>query len=246
MSQIDCLSLVMPCFNEQEAIPVVLPRVLHTMNSLKQKKSIKEFEVIVVNDQSTDHSLQRLSEFQEIKVVNTIDQPRGYGSALKEGFTQSKGDWLVFMDVDNSYRPEDLRLFVEEINKGQFQFIMGQRPLREKGMSFIRGLGNWFYGFVAGFMYSSPVNDVCCGYRAFHRRHLPDVVTVPEQGLDFSIHLTMKMIVNQIQFKPVRIQYDPRVGESKLSVVKDGLAFLKVLLLVKAGFIRDFKHRRVW
>ena len=123
---------------------------------------------------------------------------------------------------------------------------MGERPFADKGMSFTRGFGNWVYVVLARWFYHSSLQDVCSGFRFFHRRHLEDVLSIPENGLDFSIHLTLKMILQGIKIKPLSIQYDPRIGESKLSVVGDGLAFLKVLLGLKLRNYGLTKHRRVW
>ncbi len=239
------ISIVMPCYNEQEAIPSVIPRVLDCLSLLKTKKAISDFELIVVNDQSTDLSVEMLNSFDGVQVIHTRGEGRGYGKALKLGFLQAKGDWIGFLDVDNSYRPEDISLFVDEINQGNADFIMGQRYFSEQGMSLTRGLGNWLYVILAKVLYKSHLDDVCSGFRFFHRRHLEDVTAIPEQGLDFSIHLTLKMI-SQTQIKPIPIQYDPRLGESKLSVLSDGWAFLKVLISLKirstGGVV---KHSRV-
>jgi len=242
---VENISIVIPCYNEQEAIPTVIPRTIECLRSLKESAQISSFELIVVNDKSTDNSVKLLENFDEVKLIHTNGTGRGYGKALKEGFEQAQGSWIGFFDVDNSYRPEDIPLFVSEIGKGEYDFIMGQRHLNEKGMSFTRGLGNWTYVVLAKLFYRSYLDDVCSGYRFFHRRHLNNVTTIPDNGLDFSIHLTLKMISQKISIKPIPIQYDPRIGESKLSVFSDGWAFLKVLISMKLRSFGAVKHSRV-
>ena len=239
------ISIVMPCYNEQDAIPTVIPRAIQSLEDLRENKRIGDFELIVVNDKSTDDSVEMLEQFPQLKLLHTNGTGRGYGKALKEGFIHAEGDWIGFLDVDNSYRPEDLELFVSEIEKGESDFIMGQRSYEEKGMSFTRGFGNWFYVVLARMVYKSYLDDVCSGFRVFHRRHLADVVNIPDQGLDFSIHLTLKMITQKTKITPIPIQYDPRLGESKLSVFSDGWAFLKVLIALKLRSPGAVKHSRV-
>ena len=240
------VSIVIPCYNEQEAIPTVIPRTIDCLNKLREDKLIPEFELIVVNDKSTDESVSMLQEFKEVRLLHTNGTGRGYGKALKHGFSNAQGEWIGFFDVDNSYRPEDIALFVKEITKGESDFIMGQRYFTEKGMSFTRGFGNWFYVVLAKVLYGSYLDDVCSGYRFFNRRYLDQITSIPEDGLDFSIHLTLKMISQKTPIKPIPIQYDPRIGESKLSVLSDGWAFLKVLLFLKLrSFGGAVKHSRV-
>lgn len=240
------ISIVMPCFNEQEAIPSVIPRTLDSLEKLKKEQRISDYELIVVNDKSTDSSVEMLKRFDAVKIFHTNGVGRGYGKALKLGFSKAQGDWIGFLDVDNSYRPEDLPLFIDEIQKGESDFIMGQRYFSEKGMTFTRGVGNWVYVVLARLFYRSYLDDVCSGFRFFHRKHVEEITSIPEQGLDFSIHLTLKMISSKTPIKPIPIQYDPRLGESKLSVIADGLAFLKVLIALKlrsAGGVVE--HSRV-
>ena len=245
IEEVKSISIVMPCFNEQEAIPTIIPRTLRCLELLQEKNEIQSFELIVVNDDSTDGSLEQLAQFTKIKVVHTDGKGRGYGKALKAGFRQAEGQWIGFFDVDNSYRPEDLPLFIDEIKKGESDFIMGQRRFNESGMSFTRGFGNWVYVVLAKVFYGSQLEDVCSGYRIFHRRYVNEIVEIPEEGLDFSIYLTLKMITQKTLIKPISIQYDERIGESKLSVFSDGWAFLRVLLTLKFRRIGAFKHSRV-
>lgn len=243
---IQSLSIIMPCFNEQEAIPEVLPRTIKSLKSLKEKRRIGDFEVIVVNDKSTDQSVELIQGFfPDVKLVHTTGKVRGYGLALKEGFKKAKSDWIGFLDMDNSYRPEDLSLFIDEIEKGKSDFIMGQRSWAEQGMSFTRGLGNWLYVVLSRFFYKSSLTDVCSGYRLFHKRHLHEILNINEDGLNFSIQLTLEMISQKQFISPIPIQYDERLGTSKLSVLNDGWAFLKVILTAKFRHGRAFKHSRV-
>ncbi|MCB0377635.1 MAG: glycosyltransferase family 2 protein [Bdellovibrionales bacterium] len=244
-AHLESLSVVIPCFNEEDSIPIVIPRMIEVLDNLKSLGRIGQYELVVVNDRSTDRSAERLWSYPQVRILNSTAKVRGYGSALKEGFTQSKSQWLCFLDMDNTYRPEDLPKLLDALDESQCDFAMGVRGFSEKGMSLTRGIGNWLYMKIAQVFYGSPLKDVCSGYRVFHRRHLPDVVSLPENGLDFSIHFTLEMILNNTPIAQVPIQYDPRLGASKLSVISDGLSFLKVLMSLKLRRIRGIKHSQV-
>ncbi|MEM7645525.1 MAG: glycosyltransferase family 2 protein [Pseudomonadota bacterium] len=244
-SAIEKLSLVIPCFNEEQAIPSVVPRTLRSLCALKEEGKISDFELIVVDDQSTDQSRELLLQYEDVQLVSLKKGPRGYGRALKEGFKKAQGDWVGFFDMDNSYRPEDLPLFVEEVGRKTNSFIMGQRGFNEKGMSFTRGMGNWVFMTLARVFYGSELEDVCSGYRLFHRKYLKSIIAIPEEGLDFSIYLTLAMINDDIPLSAIPIQYDERMGPSKLSVFADGWAFLKVVFKLKIRPFGAFKHSRV-
>ena len=241
------ISVIIPCFNEEDSIPIIIPRMLKSLEDLKNDEKIGGYELIVVNDKSTDRSVALLENYRErIKICHTKEGvSRGYGSALKTGFSQAKGQWIGFLDMDNSYRPEDIFLFVDEMNQGKADFIMGIRFFGDRGMSFIRGVGNWFYMFLARIFYGSYLGDVCSGYRFFHRTHLNSILNISENGLNFSIHLTLKMIVKNVFIKQVSIHYDERLGLSKLSVLWDGLSFLKVFLTVRKRYVHAVEHRPV-
>jgi glycosyltransferase involved in cell wall biosynthesis len=239
------LTIVIPCFNEQESIPEVMPRLLDSLESLQKKEHLGQYEVIVVNDHSTDQSRQLLEKYKQIVIIDNQSHYRGYGRSLKQGFLESRGEWVGFLDMDNSYRPEDLDLFIRAILEGRSDFIMGTRSFSEKGMSFVRGLGNWVYMASARLLYGSYLKDVCSGYRFFHRRLIDQITEIPEDGLDFSIHLSLKMLSQNIPIQQIPITYDERLGTSKLSVVADGIAFFRVLLSLRVRQWRALKHSRV-
>jgi glycosyltransferase involved in cell wall biosynthesis len=239
---VDSLSIVIPCFNEEEAIPEVLPRIVNCLDELRFKKTISTYELIVVNDQSTDRSVELIEKYPEVTLVHTEGVERGYGKALKTGFQKACGEWIGFFDMDNSYRPEDIPLFIEAIKQKRSTFVMGQRPYTDHGMSLVRGTGNWIYVVLARLLYQSHLSDVCSGFRFFHRKHLHEVLSISQQGLDFSIHLTLRFLKSETNIHPVEIQYDPRIGDSKLSVVSDGWSFLKPFLSAQYKVHGEIKH----
>lgn len=241
----EILSIVIPCFNEEKAIPIVVPRVIESLENLKKSSKIKDYELIVVNDQSTDQSVELLKQNSQVSVIHTQNCRRGYGNALKQGFRKAKGQWIGFLDMDNSYRPEDLKRFIAKIEEKNSDFIMGQRAIDERGMSVVRGFGNWLFVLLAKYIYGADLYDVCSGYRVFHRRYLGDVLEISAKGLDFSIYLTLYMVSKGVRIEPLPIQYDVRLGPSKLSVFFDGFAFLKVLLTFRTRQLRALKHRQV-
>src|SRR5690606_9306701 len=94
------ISLVIPCYNESEAIPMVCPRLLETHHALKKRGW--ELEVLVVDDGSSDDTLERLKAYPMLRIISH-SQNLGYGQALKTGFAQARGELVAMMDMDATY-----------------------------------------------------------------------------------------------------------------------------------------------
>ena len=111
------LTVVLPCYNEAEAIPKVIGKLLKSKPDILATGLIDDLEVILVNDGSTDGSKEALQDFQpQIKV---IDHPtcKGYGRALKTGFSQASGSLIAFFDLDDTCQPIDLIPMIEAATK---------------------------------------------------------------------------------------------------------------------------------
>ncbi|MFH1172022.1 MAG: glycosyltransferase family 2 protein, partial [Nanoarchaeota archaeon] len=91
------ISVVIPAYNEEQAIEEVMNRLKKTMDSTKQK-----YEIIVVNDGSKDKTAEIL---ENISFVHKLNHPhnKGYGAALKTGIKNAKGDWIMITDADGTY-----------------------------------------------------------------------------------------------------------------------------------------------
>ncbi len=221
------LSIVFPCHNEERAIDEILTRLARVRAELL--KSGLQTEVIVVDDGSSDGSRALLRSIKDIQLI-VHDRAMGYGGALKSGFAVCQGDAILFLDMDRTYRVEDIPRMVEFFNSGNWDMVYGRRPFQNSGMPLFRQLGNAFFAWLIRTLLTSEISDVCTGMRIFPRGRLKEVLSLGRDGLNFSIQLTALSILKGWRITEVEIGYEDRVGKSKLSVFKDGFQFLYVVL----------------
>ena len=222
-------SLVFPCHNEEKAIAPVLERALKTKARLEESGELSFLEVIVVDDGSTDSSQEILKSYgNRIKTLH-LEKQQGYGAALKKGFSEAKGEWLGFCDLDDTCDPGDLKLLLKTALKEDYSVVWGLRIHKESAMPFVRTLGNRLFSLALWLLSAQYIADPCSGFRIFKKDILKDALLKFPDNLSFSLALTAYCLREKIPFKSVKISYRERVGESKLHSLKDGFVFLKTI-----------------
>ena len=224
------ISLIFPCYNEEQAIPFVIPKALKIKQELTEKKQIKDLEIIVVNDASTDSSLLELKKYErEIKILS-LEEQEGYGSALQKAFQKARGDWLAFCDLDNTCDPKELSLLIDLVQSQNLIMAWGNRLSKKSQIPFIRKLGNHFYQLIFLILSFKKIPDPCSGFRLFKKSDfLPQLYKLPKD-LSFSLALTSYCVQNKVSFQTKDISYKKRLGQSKLQPFKDGWLFLIQLI----------------
>lgn len=224
------LSVVIPCHNEAKAIPHLLASLREVLARLAARSAIRSSEVIIVDDCSSDLTPSLLQEHAWVQTVR-LDRRSGYGSALKTGFLRARGDWIAFLDMDNTYDPHDLELMIELCAESEnVDLLLGNRLSAGKGMSSIRKFGNRLFSGLARQLVRCPVGDVCTGYRLFRRTLVRDFCELPYGELNYSLAMTLWATRAGLRLKEMPIRYHERSGESKLVLLKDGPRFLWTIL----------------
>lgn len=223
------LSLIIPCHNEEDAIPAFLKDLLLMRDQLLADGKISSCQILVVDDCSTDLTPQFLDKFEDVEKIRLFSRS-GYGSALKTGFTMATGEFVAFMDLDETYDPTDLKTLIEAQISTNADIISGERITLGRGMSALRYLGNSFFSWLVRRFYKSTIVDACTGLRLFHRRHISDLINLSNDGLDFSLAITLWALDQGLEIKEVPVQYHFRSGVSKLSVFNDGIRFFHLIL----------------
>lgn len=216
------VSIVVPCYNEEETIGVVIDRITHVpMNCEK--------EIIVVDDGSTDGSCQVLEKIDGIKFIKH-EKNMGKGASLKRGFKEATGDIIVIQDADLEYAPEEIPKLIQPIIDGKADVVYGSRFLgKHAGMSQSHYLGNKILSFFTRVLCNAEITDVMTGHKAF-RKSLLDKIPVNETGFGFETEITAKMARLKARFKEIPISYARRIkGKAKISW-KDGVKSLWVLV----------------
>ena len=124
------ISILIPCYNEAQSLPILIPKLEDLANNLKQY----DWEFLCVNDGSKDNTLEVLRELRQIyKRVNYIDLSRNYGkeNAMLAGFDYVKGDCMVIMDADLQHPPHVILQMLEKWEEG-YDDVYASRLTRGK------------------------------------------------------------------------------------------------------------------
>ena len=223
------LRIILPCFNEEKAIPEVLPEVLTAKEKIEGSLPIKIF-ITVVDDGSTDHSLQRLNLYAADIDILRHDTNQGYGSAIKTGIAASNEDWIAVLDLDDTCKAIDLQKMLSMIPSKPLFMITGQRIHPQSSMPKHRRAGNSLFAWLVRYLFNQPLKDVCSGFRLFSSKHKAKLLSDLPNDLGFTLGLTLMSLNQRWPMLEVDITYSERLGRSKLSSVKYGFRFFVQIL----------------
>jgi glycosyltransferase involved in cell wall biosynthesis len=226
------LSIVIPAYNEEDAIEPIVQRCLAARAKLLAETDVTDVEIIVVSDGSTDRTVERVRPLVDGTAVRLVDYSpnRGYGVALKTGFRVARGELVSFLDADGTCDPEWFVPLVNACVRDGAHVATGCRLTAVSRMPPIRRLGNRFFRGLINVLARADVRDSASGMRVIRRECLPWVYTLPD-GMHFTPAMTATLVFDpDLVLREVDMPYEERVGRSKLSVVKDGLRFLRCIL----------------
>lgn len=221
------LSVVIPAYNEEHGIEEIASRVLSVEPDLK-KAGVEKLELLVVDDGSKDRTAEVASKIPGVNLISHTKN-KGYGAALKTGFSKAKGELIGFLDADGTYPPEYFpQLCVAAINGTDL--VIGSRMTGEDSkMPLTRRIGNFFFANLLTILSRQKVTDSASGMRVFKREILEQIYPLPD-GLNLTPVMSTRALHEGIIIGEVPIPYSERVGRSKLSVIHDGRVFLQSMV----------------
>jgi glycosyltransferase involved in cell wall biosynthesis len=194
------LSVVIPVFNERETIEEALRRV---------KAAPLEKEIIVVDDASTDGSLELLARDPEIHLLRHPEN-RGKGSAIRTALAAVNGDVVIIQDADLEYDPEDYPHLVEPIRRGEARVVYGSRFLQgPPRMRWTNLLCNRLLALAANLLYGAGITDEATCYKVFDAALLRELPLVCRR-FEFCPEVTAKLRRRGIAIREVPIRYTAR------------------------------------
>jgi dolichol-phosphate mannosyltransferase len=216
------ITILMPCYNEEKGLGKVIDGV-----PLKKLAYFSyQSEIIVINNNSTDHTV-KVAQEKGVKVVS--EKKQGKGNALKTGFRNisSDTDYVVMLDGDNTYKSEEILRLIEPLENGFCDVILGSRlegKLNDHSFSLSHRLANWFFTFFIRRFYLVNITDTCTGYFAWKKKVVDDLAPhIKSSGFSIEVEMITKMAKLGYKIYSVPITYDRREGHSKLSPILDGI-----------------------
>jgi glycosyltransferase involved in cell wall biosynthesis len=214
------VTVVIPARNEEETLPQVLADLNKTISELPKY----DFEVICVDDGSTDATAHIARSFG----ARVVENPRkpGKGMALRAGFEAAKGDILVMMDADYSHRPEEIPRLLAALHDG-VGLVIGSRVVGgSEEYTHVRALGNVFLSAALGICTGRYLSDALNGLKAFRREVFTDF-----EYTSRAFEIEVEIIANTLRkgLRVIEVSSHERAragGEMKSRVIRHGTRFL--------------------
>lgn len=221
------LSVVIPAYNEEDGIAAIVERVLAIRPALKEV-GVDDLECIVVDDGSKDRTAAIVQGFgDQVRLIR--QQNRGYGGALKTGFSQARGELIGFLDADSTYPPEYFPAMCREVLAGADIVIGSRMAGAHSEMPLVRRIGNTIFATMLSLVAGVRISDSASGQRVLRRSILPIIYPLPNT-LDFTPAMSTRALHEGLRMVEIPIPYKERSGRSKLHVIRDGLRFTKSIV----------------
>jgi glycosyltransferase involved in cell wall biosynthesis len=217
------ISVVIPCFNEEEGLERVIPSLPASVD-----------EIIVVDNNSTDRTAE-VARRLGARVV--FEARKGYGAAYKAGLAAVTGDITVTMDGDGTYPADQIEECVAYLLDRDVDFLSASRfPLEDaRVMSFSNKVGNAILTFATLVLFMRGIRDSQSGMWIF-RSPLYRQLSPVSDGMPFSEEIKIKAIrAGGVRFDEHHIRYSPRIGEVKLEKWRDGFRNLWYLARLRCA-----------
>jgi len=213
-----CLSVVVPCFNEERTINTLVNLVL---------QSPVVAEVIVVDDGSSDGSPTVLSAITDPRLKVIIhERNQGKGAALRTGFAQATADYVVVQDADLEYDPAEYPLLLEPLLDDRADVVFGSRFLSgrpHRVLYFWHSMGNRFLTLLSNMFTDLNLTDMETCYKCFTRDVIQSI-DIEENRFGFEPEITAKLSRKKLRIFEVGISYSGRTyDEGKKINWKDGI-----------------------
>lgn len=217
------ISIVIPAYNEEMGIETTVLRVREVM----QKAFPNAFEIIVVNDGSTDKTKAR-AESTGVTIVNHI-QNIGYGRSLKDGILKAQYDTIVITDADGTYPIERIPEFIEEYNQG-YDMVVGRRRGDNYNETWIKGPLRSVLRFIVEFTAGQRIPDINSGLRVFSRETVIPYFNQLCNTFSFTTSVTLAYLMTGKFVGYLDIDYHQRIGQKKVRLFRDSLRTLQYIV----------------
>lgn len=212
------LSVIIPAFNEEKQIK-------KTINSvLRLKKKIKKIEVLIVDDQSTDMTFQKVKEIKKNKEIIKIfkNKKKGLGSAIQSGIEKSKYKYLCIFMADMSDDLNDLKRYYDLISKNNLDAVLGSRFIKEskiKNYPLFKYLLNRIFNNFVKLIFFSDYNDFTNAFKIYKRSSLLNLLPIISENFNVFLEIPLKIISREYRYKIIPIKWKNRkIGKSNFKI----------------------------
>ncbi|TFF87205.1 MAG: glycosyltransferase family 2 protein [Promethearchaeota archaeon] len=199
----DSFSIIIPLFNEEKTIAKIIKKI----------PKHRALEIIIVNDGSTDKSIENIKKLNNKKVriihhKNNI----GYGAAILTGIEKARGDIIVTLDSDGQHDPKVIPNLIEPIMNNETDIVIGSRYLGNS--SYIVPLhtrvGEFIIGKIFSLIFGKTIRNNQSGFRAFNKKTKKCIKDIKFKGMGFTTELLFKSGISNLRIKEIPIKVRKR------------------------------------
>ncbi|GJL81180.1 MAG: glycosyl transferase [marine bacterium B5-7] len=213
------IAIVIPAKNEAEPLAQLL---------VELRRLLTGSEIVVVNDGSTDQTLEVAKEHADVVVNHPISL--GNGAAVKAGARAASREILVFMDGDGQHKATDVLRLVEALTDGSYM-VVGARD-KSSHANIFRKVANGLYNHLASYMTGQRIEDLTSGFRAVKKKYFDMFVNLLPNGFSYPTTITMAFFRSGFPVTYVPIHAEMRTGKSHVKPLRDGSKFLLIIFRI--------------
>ncbi len=215
------VSILIPVYNEEVGIKLLLDRII-------ELKFHELYEVLVINDGSTDGSLEVVRNYPVRIYSHTVN--KGYGAALKTGIRKANGNKVVILDSDGQHDPAQIPLFISLLD--EYELVIGTRD-KESFQVRTRQIGKRVIRWVGEYLVEQKLPDYNSGYRGFNKELIKGMLHMMPNGFSFSTTSTLAFLKEGYSIGTIPIRVEERVGRSSnVKFFKDGAKTIMLILRI--------------
>jgi len=227
------LSIIVPCYNENNTIDLIILKILKSL----QDYQLTNYELVIVDDFSTDGTIKKLKKFTTSENIKIIfhDKNQGKGAAIQTAIKFITGDIVIIQDADLEYDPYDYEKLLLPFFETDADIVYGSRFMG--GGKYVRihffwhFLANKILTFICNLFINLNLTDMETGYKVFKSSALKNIDLV-EKSFSFEPEVTIKLAKKKYKFFEVPITYNGRsYEEGKKIGIKDAFIALKTIIL---------------
>jgi len=215
------LSIIIPVYNEADVVENVIADLKKELAGL----NLETYEIIAVNDCSTDATPEKLKQIPEIKIIN---QPynKGNGAALKTGARTASFDWLLFFDADGQHKPEYIKEMLKHMDT--FDLVSGERvgyqgpAMRQPGKKLIHWLARYLLG--------AKIKDFNCGLRLIKKDQFLRFAHLYPDGFSCSTTTIFAFLKEKLNIKFIPVEVNKRQGGKSMVKPKEAVRYFMLIM----------------